>query len=247
MNDVHLAGSKIAIQLAHAGRKCTVRSESIIAPTSLAFNDKYATPRAMEKDDIQAVILAFKNAARRARDIGYDGIEIHGAHGYLINQFISPLSNHREDDYGGSLVKRAHFVLDIIAAIRQEWSGPLWIRLSADEYAEGGHHIEETLALLKLLSGKVDAVNVSSGGVVPVVPKVFPGYQLPLAKAIKNQGFTTIGGGLITSETQIEDALAQQEVDFIYLARELLLNPYFVLRVAKNHAPEHMLKAYERG
>lgn len=247
VDDVHLAGSKIAVQLAHAGRKCTVKTEKIIAPENVAFNEKYATPVAMQDKDIEDVIRAFKHGARRARLSGYDGIELHGAHGYLINQFISPLTNQRTDKYGGSLENRARFLLDIIAAVREEWQGPLWVRLSADEYTEGGHHIHETLELTKLLLGKVDAINVSSGGVVPIVPKAFPGYQLPLAQAIKAQGMTVIGGGLITNENQIEQALEQHQLDFVYLARELLLNPYFVLRVAKNHAPEHQLKAYERG
>lgn len=247
VNEVHLAGSKIAIQLAHAGRKCTVKTETIISPTNEAFSDRYAQPTKMTEQDILDVLEAFRRSAKRARLAGYDGIEIHGAHGYLINQFISPLTNQRTDRYGGSVHKRAQFVLEVIQAIRKEWNGPLWIRLSAEEYAEGGHHIEDTLELLSLLKGKIDGVNVSSGGIVPVAPKAFPGYQLSYAEMIRQAGFTVIGGGLITTEEQIEAALEGQQVDFVYLARELLLNPYFVLRVAKKHAAEKMLKAYERG
>lgn len=244
---VHLAGSKVAIQLAHAGRKCTVKTETIISSTDEAFSDRYAKPVQMNEQDITEVLEAFRQGARRARLAGYDGIEIHGAHGYLINQFISPLTNKLGGNFGGNLEKRGNFVIKVIEAIRQEWQGPLWLRLSADEFAEDGHHIEETLELLSLLKGKIDGVNVSSGGVVPVVPKVFPGYQLSYAEKIRQGGFTVIGGGLITTEEQIEEALTSGKVDFVYLARELLLNPYFVLRVAKKHAPEYMLKAYERG
>ena len=246
VNQVHTAGSLIAIQLAHAGRKSGVNQSQAIAPTAIRFSQDYPEPNAMSLTDIQTVILSFKHAARRAQEAGFDGIEIHGAHGYLINQFISPLSNQRRDQYGRNLANRFRFLKDILEAVHQVFFGEIWVRLSVDEYAEGGHHPEQTIQGLKLIQSLIAGVNVSSGGVVPFPIKATPGYQLPFAKAIRQMGIPTIGGGLLTTLDQIETAL-KEDADLIYLGRELLLNPYFVLQTIKKHAPERMLKPYQRG
>ena len=244
VEQVHAAGSKIAIQLAHAGRKSGV-SQSI-APTAVEFSQDYPAPAMMTTADIQAVIFAFKQAAYRAQVAGFDGVEIHGAHGYLINQFLSPLSNHRTDDYGGNLVKRTQFLFEILQAVRQVFTGEVWVRLSVEEYADGGHHVSDTISVVARIQSMIAGVNVSSGGVVPYKIQPAPGYQLPFAKALKEAGTPTIGGGLLTSLEAIEEAL-QSSCDLVYLGRELLLNPYFVLQMIKKHAPERMLKAYQRG
>lgn len=246
VEEVHLAGSLIAIQLAHAGRKGGVKSTTSIAPNALAFNQDYPQPQMMSLKDITNVIEAFKQAARRAQIAGFDGVEIHGAHGYLINQFLSPLSNHRTDDYGGSLQNRIRFLHEIVLAIRSVFSGEVWVRLSAEEYVQNGHHVQETIQVLKAIEPLIAGVNVSSGGVVPTPITTYPGYQLPYAASIRQAGIATIAGGLITTVEAIEAAL-DVDTDFIYLGRELLLNPYFVLQAIKKHAPERMLKAYQRG
>ena len=246
VDEVHVAGSLIAIQLAHAGRKCGFKTHTSIAPSAVTFSQDYTVPAAMTIADIQEVIHSFREAARRAQLSGFDGIEIHGAHGYLINQFLSPLSNLRQDSYGGSLEKRVRFLKEIIQAVRVVFKGEVWVRLSADEYADGGHHLQDTIALLQMIKPLIAGVNVSSGGVVPFPIKPSPGYQLPLSRGIKDAGIPTIGGGLITTMEAIEEAL-DKDVTLVYLGRPLLLNPYFVLQEIKKHAPERMLKAYQRG
>jgi NADPH2 dehydrogenase len=245
---VHQAGSKIGIQLAHAGRKCTVQNETIISPSPIPFSEKFRVPNEMTQADIKEVVESFKQAASRAKQCGYDILEIHGAHGYLINQFLSPLCNQRTDEYGGNLEKRSLFLFEIIEAIKYVWKGPLMLRLSVEEYDPEGNHIDDTLQLIKTLNGKVDAINVSSGGVVPVQMNVFPGYQMDYAKKVKGLGITAVGGGLITTKEDVMKYLADESSDFIYLGRELLRNPYFCLNTAASMGlKELIIKPYERG
>jgi len=245
---VHQAGAKIGIQLAHAGRKGKAKGETIIAPTAVAFGDGYALPLEMSLKDIQSVVMAFRMAARRAKTIGYDLIEIHGAHGYLINQFLSPLSNHRTDAYGGSKENRRRLLNEVIEAIRLEWDGPLCLRLSADEYAEGGNHLKDTLDLIQTLNHKIDVLNISSGGVVPITYEVYSGYQMEFAKQAKALGYTVIGGGLIGTAEDAEKYLEEGCADFIYLGRKLLRSPYFVMEAAKIAGRNDLIiKPYERG
>ncbi len=247
VDSVHMAGAPIGIQLGHAGRKCGIASERIIAPSAVAYSQHYQQPHAMTKHDIAAVVLAFKEAARRALEAGYDLIELHGAHGYLINQFLSPLCNKRDDEYGGSLENRARILVEIVDAIRQVWTRPLTVRLSAVEFQEGGHDVQDTLKVLALIKDKIDGVNVTAGGVVSVRPDVYKGYQIPYADTIKKAGYKVIGGGFIKESDYIEQILLEDKVDFVFLGRELLLNPFFLLKLAKEEAPEFMLKPYERG
>jgi len=245
---VHQSGAKIGIQLAHAGRKCKAEGENIIAPSSIAFSPDYPTPLEMTLNDIKTVVNAFKDGARRAKLIGYDIIEIHGAHGYLINQFLSPLANHRMDNYGGNQQNRSRFLHEVIDAIQSEWNGPLILRLSAEEYANTGNHIEDTLELVKSLNHKIDAINVSSGGVIPVKFDVYPGYQMEFAKKVKALGYAVIGGGLITTDTECEKYLENESVDAIFLGRKLLNDPYFVMHAAvKAGRKDLIIEPYERG
>lgn len=244
---VHTSGAKMGIQLGHSGRKCGVKNERLVAPSALAFNEKYEQPAALTVTEIKEIIKAFGNAAKRAVETGYDYIEVHAAHGYLINQFISPLTNKRDDEYGGSLANRTRFLKEILLEIRRYWQGPLAVRVSAEEYMEGGHHASDTVNVLKEVAMLIDIVNVSSGGVVPVVPEVYPGYQIPFAKVIKEAGFKVIGGGLIQNVELMNQLLKDETLDFIYLGRELLLNPYFVIKEAKKMNHEQALNAYKRG
>ncbi|QEN09947.1 NADPH dehydrogenase NamA [Oceanispirochaeta crateris] len=234
-------GAVPAIQLAHAGRKCCAAGEDVIAPSALNFDpsDKqYKTPREMGIEDIDRVVLAFKNAARRALEAGFEVLEIHGAHGYLINEFLSPLCNQREDDFGGTPVQRGEFLKRVVDAVRTVWTDekPLILRVSGMDYAEGGNRSEDVAQMVNLVKDRgIDIVHVSSGGVVPYASiPVGPGYQIPSARVLKDlTGLPVVGGGLITSHTQAEEILSSGDTDLIFLGRQLLRNPYFPLLSAK--------------
>ena len=189
----------------------------------------------MSVDDIQRTIKLFQEASRRANLAGFDFIEIHGAHGYLINQFLSPLTNNRQDEYGGSLENRTRFLQEVITAIKKEWSQEkaLILRVSAEEYSLGGNHPEDVANIINLIKDDIDIVDVSSGGVVDVRPEVFPGYQVEFSNFIKSQtNLPTIAGGLMTTKLS-EEALQNNKADLIFYGRELLRNPYYPLNAAK--------------
>ena len=226
-------GAIMGIQLAHAGRKCDVQSENIIAPSAIAFSEKYKTPSEMTKEDIRQVIQAFKEGAVRAEKAGYDIIELHAAHGYLINEFLSPLTNKREDEYGGSIENRCRFLKNVIKEVRTVWSNekPLMIRVSAEEYMEEGNHPKDICEIINLVKEEgVDIINVSSGGVVSTGINTYPGYQIRYAEEIKKQTkLPVIAGGLITSPEMVEEIIQNNRADLVYLGRELLRNPYWCL------------------
>lgn len=230
-------GSKVGIQLAHAGRKCEVTSEDIIAPSSIAFNEKYKKPREMSIEDIKEVINAFREGARRAKEAGFDVIEIHGAHGYLINEFMSPLTNKRNDEYGGSVENRGRFLKEVVEAVREVWTEelPLILRVSAEEYAEGGNKSEDIAEIINFAKNAgIDMVDVSSGGVVEAKINTYPGYQIRFAETIKTMtNLPVIGGGLITSSSLAEEIVQNNRADLVYLGRELLRNPYWSFNAAK--------------
>lgn len=247
VDTVHSYGAKIGIQLAHAGRKAMVK-EAIVSSSRRAYSDQYQTPKALTTSEARATAQLFKAAAIRAAKAGFDCVELHGAHGYLINQFLSPLVNDRTDAYGGSKEARRAFLKEVIAEVRSVWDKALFLRLSAEEYAAEGNHLADTIATLLDLSVAPDVVHVSSGGVVSTPINAFPLYQIPLAKAIKEQGFVTIGGGLVTTPEQVEAILSEQSADLVFLARELLRNPYFALHAAQKALRKDLIpKPYERG
>lgn len=249
VDEVHKYDSLIGIQLNHAGRKA-VTKEKNIAPSNIV-DAGFGNVIEMDKDTITRTISLFKEAALRALKAGFDFIEIHGAHGYLINQFLSPLSNKRTDEYGGSLENRARFLVEIVNATRQVWPKDkiLGLRVSAEEYLDEGNHPEDLAKMISLFKDKIDFVDVSSGGVVAAPIKAFPGYQLQFARTIK--GLTklpTIGGGLITDPHMAEDAISKGMVDMVFFGRELLRNPYFALNAAKELNFEvEWPKPYKRG
>lgn len=248
VDGIHLGGAKAGIQLAHAGRKATIQNEAIVAPSPISFSNQYQTPKELSIFEIEAIIQKFQDGAKRAMRAGFDMIEIHGAHGYLINQFLSPLANQRGDDYGGPLEHRVRFLKRVIQAIREVYSGVLAVRLSAEEYDPMGHHLEQTLEVVRLIQSDVDLIDVSSGGVVTVKMDVFPGYQVPFSTKIHQTGIPTIAGGLITTCEQIESILVHQQASLVFLGRELLRNPYFPLHMAKKMGRlELITKPYERG
>ena len=232
----HKYGAKVGVQLAHAGRKSEVNSEACIAPSPIAFSDKYRFPMEMTKEDIIRVKDAFREAARRANLAGFDTIELHSAHGYLISEFLSPLTNHRTDEYGGSEENRARLLKEILREIKTVWPSekPIIVRVSAEDYAEGGNHDTNMAGMLKTLKMEgIDLVNVSSGAVVNVNMNVYPGYQVKFAETIKKQAeINVIAGGLITSPLMAEEILQNDRADFVFLGRELLRNPYWPLQAA---------------
>lgn len=247
-------GSIPAIQLAHAGRKSSTwafgaesknLSEAeggweMMAPSAIAFSDKFAVPRAMTLEDIEAIKQSFQDAAVRAHKAGFELIELHGAHGYLINEFLSPLTNKREDQYGGSRENRARFLMEIIISVQKVWPPnlPIAVRISATDWAQNGWTSDDSVWLSEqLATAGVDIIDVSSGAVVEdaKIP-VGPGYQVPLATDIKSSlkdkiHVATVG--MITTAVQAETILVNHNADFIVLGRELLRNPYFALQAAK--------------
>ncbi len=233
--------TKIGIQLGHAGRKASTWNGK---QTSLEENG-WITVAPSE--------IPYKEAAVRSVKAGFDVIEIHAAHGYLISQFLSPLSNVRTDEYGGSLENRARILLEIVEAVNEVLNEniPLFVRISATEYAENGWNVEDSVALSKILKEKgVDLIDVSSGGNISGAKiNVFSGYQVPFSHQIKQEAEAKTGAvGLITNATQAEEILQKDEADVILLARELLRNPYFVAKSSwENNQVSFFPPQYERG
>jgi 2,4-dienoyl-CoA reductase-like NADH-dependent reductase (Old Yellow Enzyme family) len=243
-------GAVPGIQIAHAGRKAsTLRpwegSGAVapenggwqpIAPSAEAFQPNYPMPAAMTREDIASVGAAFVAAARRAQAAGFQLLELHGAHGYLIHQFLSPLSNHRTDEYGGSFENRTRFALDVARAVRAVWQLPLFMRISATDWAPGGWDIDEAVEFSRQLATLgVDLVDCSSGGLTPLqkIP-VAPGYQVPFAERIKKETSVRTGAvGLITTPQQAEEIVVSGKADMVLLAREFLRDPYFALHAAR--------------
>ena len=245
-------GAVPGIQLAHAGRKASSPapwkgSGSIppvaggwtpVAPSARPFDAGWTVPTALDAAGLQGVIRAFAEAARRALAAGFQVVEVHAAHGYLLHQFLSPLSNHREDAYGGSFENRTRLVREVVSAVRAAWPEhlPLFVRLSATDWAEGGWNLDQSVELAKRLKALgVDLVDCSSGGLVPraEIP-LGPGYQVPFAARIRAEaGLPTGAVGLITEPGQAEAILAQASADLILLGRELLRDPRWPLRAAK--------------
>ncbi|MCA0970175.1 NADPH dehydrogenase NamA [Halobacillus litoralis] len=230
---IHRHDAKAAIQLAHAGRKANLKDE-IFSPSAKAFNDAFKVPTEMTKQDIDRTITAFKEGAERAKEVGFDIIELHGAHGYLINQFLSPLTNERNDEYGGSAENRYRFLKEVIESVQTVWDGPLFVRISGEEYHEGGNTMEDFIFFSKEMKAQgVDLIDVSSGGVVPAAIDPYPGYQVSYAEQVKNGAQIDTGAvGLITSGNQAEEILQNDRADLIFLARALLKNPYWPKQAA---------------
>ena len=260
-------GAVPAIQLAHAGRKASTAAPwtgggpiapadsgwEVIGPSPLPFGPGYPQPRAMTAEEIAATVERFADGARRGVDAGFEAFEIHAAHGYLLHQFLSPLSNGRTDEYGGSFDNRARFVLAVAARVRAALPDrlPLLVRLSATDWVEGGWTPGDSIELSRRLKREgVDMIDCSSGGLVPGarIP-LGPGYQTPFASAIRTEaGIATAAVGLVTSPEQAEQILATGQADAVLLAREMLRNPYWPLVAARRLGAEvPWPKQYERA
>ncbi len=246
---VHHHGAKIGIQLAHAGRKAQADGRHV-APSAIAFSDDYDVPEELAADEINEIVQAFRQAAIRAEKAGFDVVEIHAAHGYLINEFLSPLANHRQDEYGGNRENRFRLLEKTVKAVQEVWSGALFVRISAEEYAEGGNHIEDYVYYAGLLRDLgVHCIDVSSGGVVMAKIQDVPLYQVPFAERIKREaGILTGAVGKITTADQAEEILRQERADLIFIGRELLRNPYWAIHAARQFQIEGAVPAsYIRG
>lgn len=268
---IHEAGSVAAIQLAHAGRKAsTLRpwdgSGAVpperggwepLAPSALAFASDYAMPRAIATPEVAGIVAAFRAAAKRALDAGFKVVEVHAAHGYLLHEFLSPLSNQRDDVYGGTFEGRTRLVREVVSAVREVWPErlPVFVRISATDWADGGWTLEESIALAKQLAALgVDLIDCSSGGLVSTATiPVGPGFQTPFAAEIRRAaGVPTGAVGLITSAHQADHIIRSGQADCVLLARELLRDPYFPLRAAaelgqKTSWPSQYLRAAPAG
>lgn len=255
------------IQLAHAGRKASVSAPwngnkkldesqggwETVAPSAIGYHSNEKTPIALDKIGIQKVISDFKSATKRVVQAGYQVLEIHGAHGYLLHQFLSPLSNFRTDEYGGSFENRIRLTLEVVDAVQSEWPKdlPLFVRISATDWADGGWNVEESVALTKILKQKgVDLIDASSGGLVShqKIP-LGPNYQVPFAEKIKKEtGILTGAVGLITQAIQAEEIIADGKADLVLFARESLRNPNLGLTFAHElQATIQWPKQYERA
>jgi 2,4-dienoyl-CoA reductase-like NADH-dependent reductase (Old Yellow Enzyme family) len=245
-------GTVPGMQLAHAGRKGSTQrpwegSSKVsvadggwvpLAPSAVAFSDHYPMPRALLKEEIQGIVDAFAAAARRALEAGFQVLEIHAAHGYLAHEFFSPLSNFREDEYGGSFENRTRIGREIVNAVRREWPDnlPLFIRISATDWKEGGWDLEQSVELAKQLKPLgVDLVDCSSAGLA-VDQKIIagPGFQVPFSERIRRDANILTGTvGLIETKEQVGEILAKGQADLVLMAREFLRDPYWPLRTAR--------------
>lgn len=251
-------GCVAALQLAHAGRKGSTglawqRSGSldashggwpIVAPSALPFDKDYAVPQALDEAGIRRIVDHFAAATERAREAGLQALEIHAAHGYLIHEFLSPLTNRRTDAYGGSFENRTRFAREVVSAVRAKWPErlPLLVRLSATDWVEGGWNVEETVELCRALrSMGIDLVDVSSGGQVPTAKiPVGPGFQTEFAARVRREAdVPTAAVGLITSPAQADHIVRTGQADLVFLGREILRNPYWPMNAAQalGHTP----------
>jgi 2,4-dienoyl-CoA reductase-like NADH-dependent reductase (Old Yellow Enzyme family) len=253
---IHSYGSVAGIQIGHAGRKAShdspnkggqqLTSENggwqTVSSSDIPFDISEIPPVSMSQSEIEEVVDLFKDSALRAKKAGFKVLEIHAAHGYLIHQFLSPLSNHRKDEYGGSFKNRIRILLEIVAAVQTAWPEdlPLFVRLSATDWAEGGWNLEETVELCKMLKERgVDLIDCSSGGNIATAKiPVAPGYQILFSEVIRKAGIKTAAVGLITKADHISEILENDKADIVLMGRELLRNPYFALTATAKTATE---------
>lgn len=251
---IEMGGAVAGMQVAHAGRKASVSAPWLgskpvahteggwtpWAPSAIAFGEPNEVPHAMSVADIASVVAEFATTARMAREAGFKVLEVHGAHGYLLHSFLSPLSNTRNDSYGGDLAGRARMLFEVIDAVRAEWPDdlPLFVRLSCVDWMAGGLTIDDSVELSRLLhaTGKVDLIDCSSGGIAatgPVIPSLHAGYQVPFAEAIRTRaGIATGAVGLITAPEHADEILANERADLVFIARAILADPTWPLQAA---------------
>ncbi len=240
VNEVHKYGAKIGIQLSHAGRKS--RTKDIVSSSPIQFSSRYAVPKMLSIEEIKDIVKAFGEAARRANEAGFDSIELHGAHGYLINQFISDLTNTREDIYKDGTL----FLKEVIDEVSKNFPKEkiLQIRVSGYEYHQLGLTPYDWASILNNFKHQLDLVNVSSGGTVEATIDDYPGYQLPYARIIKEEThMLVLGGGQLDDEVLAEEALKHGDIDMVYFGRKLLKDPYFIYKLDESLLPKQYVRA----
>lgn len=244
----HSQGGKIGIQLSHAGRK-SLTGKKLLAPSPIAYDEDSRRPVELSKEDINGIIEDFIKGAIRADKAGFDLLEIHGAHGYLIHQFLSPISNKRRDAYGGSLENRVRFLREILGNVKKVWPNDklISLRLSATDYIKGGLNINDTIEIINNVKPFIDIAHISTGGLVPVDIEVYPGYQVQYARKVQNRcNIPTIAVGLIDNIEDINEVL--KFVDFVALGRKLLREPHFCINTKyENKLSNSFPKEYERA
>jgi 2,4-dienoyl-CoA reductase-like NADH-dependent reductase (Old Yellow Enzyme family) len=253
---IHSQGAVAAIQLAHAGRKASHDAPvnggkqlgthdggwETVAPSPIPFDPNEIKPKALTTTEIEKIIFDFREAAKRALAAGFKIIEIHAAHGYLVHQFLSPLTNVRTDEFGGSFENRSRLLLQIVDAVQEVWPVdlPLFVRLSATDWKENGWDLAETVQLCQILKNKgIDLIDCSSGGnILDANMEIKPLYQVGFSEAIRKTGIKTAAVGLITKSEQIVKILENNQADIVLIGRELLRNPYFALYIDEKNRPE---------
>jgi len=261
-------GTVPGVQLSHAGRKAATRPPALgggpllpkenpwetIAPSPIPFAEDYPTPRTMKLNDIEKLISQFEIAARNSMAAGFQVVELHMAHGYLLHEFLSPLSNKRTDEYGGDFENRIRLPLQIAETVRKAWpeKWPVFVRISCTDWVDGGWDINQSVQFAELLKAKgIDLIDCSSGGILPGIKiPVKPGYQVPFSGRIRKETQILTGAvGLITEPRQAQDIIASGQADAVLLGREMLRNPYWTFQAARDlgvdfEVPEQYKRAY---
>ncbi len=251
VDEVRHFGTPLAIQLNHAGRKSTTNDPTKYAPSSIRFDESFRTPKTMTKDDIARIVEAFAQSAKYAAAVGFDALELHAAHGYLLHQFLSPLSNQREDEYNGTYRARLKFLREVLAAVKSEWPAEkaLLLRISADDYHADGNGLAEYQEMMKAIAKEIDILDVSSGGAIPIQPHVYPGYQLKYAKALREATqLPVIAAGLLQEYDLAQFAIESGHTDFVALGRSMLTNPHLPIALARQSGQRLLqMKPYNKG
>jgi 2,4-dienoyl-CoA reductase-like NADH-dependent reductase (Old Yellow Enzyme family) len=267
---IAMGGAVPGVQIAHAGRKASSNlpwkgGKGIpvaeggwepVGPSAIPFGDTHTIPHALDADEIQGIVAEFKASTRMIREAGFKVIELHGAHGYLVHSFLSPISNTRNDEYGGDLAGRARLLLELVDAVRSEWPDdlPLFVRLSCVDWMEGGLTLADTIQIARMLkaTGKVDLIDCSSGAIAmagPKIPSLHPGYQVPFAEGVKHGAAIATGAvGLITNAEHAAEIVANDRADLVFIARAALADPAWPLRAARSlGAPVPLMPQYLRS
>ncbi len=248
---VHSAGGRMGVQISHAGRKCEVKGENIVAPSSMDWSEEYPAPSELSREEIGDIVKAFGQAARRAVAAGYDTVEVHAAHGYLIHEFLSPLSNKRPDEYGGTRENRVRFLREVLTEVKKNIPKdmPVFVRVSAADFVECGLDIAETVEMVKLVKDLVDIVDCSSGGLLSTHIDIYPGYQITYAEAVRKEtGLPTAAVGLISDPEMAEEIIGNGRADMVVLGRALLRQPYWPVYAAHElKAGDVIAQQYYRG
>lgn len=250
VSQCHQYGAKVALQIAHAGRK-SFDAPNRVAPSPVAYNSSYSALHELSNQEVMKKVDDFRAAALRAVRAGFDMIEVHAAHGYLIHEFLSPLTNRRTDEFGGSIENRTRFLRLVLKAVRETVpSGfPVGIRVSASDYADGGIDIHEMVRIIDQVKEYLDIVHVSSGGLLETPVKSYPGYQVEFSRIIKEQcSMPTITVGLISNPDLVDEILENRRADLVAIGRGLLRDPYWVLNTAHRYGKDETIpKFYTRG